>query len=77
MVVGLRVKDTYVVVGTAVTLVAPVKLVPNELHLPETFLSHPLPCSASIRPSGLVGLVTRPDAWEDVRVGKVVRDELV
>ena len=66
------------VVGTAVTVVAPVTALLIELHLCETFRSHPDPWLASIRPRGFCGMLI-PCVAElvEVRVGRAVREELV
>jgi hypothetical protein len=45
-----------VVVGDAVTVLAPVSALLIEEHLAVTFASHPFNCSMSMRPSGLMGI---------------------
>lgn len=53
---------THVVVGEAVIVDAPVSVVPKLAHRWVTFLNHPLPCSSSNNPNGLVGTGMPPMA---------------
>lgn len=74
---GQRGINTDVVVGIAVTLVAPVKAFPFDEHISVMFLNQPFACAASMRPLGLV--VSRLDEplGAGARVGRAVMDVLV
>jgi hypothetical protein len=74
---GQRGMNTDVVVGIAVTLVAPVKALPFAEHISVMFLNHPLACEASMRPLGLVVSMLEEPLGAGGMVGRAVRDVLV